>query len=201
MLERKVISSFEYSLLGKDKEGVEYYLERPHWDCGWYWGFGYIETFNENYTDIDSHQHARDFYPKWVLGENSILVDTPFTSRELWVLAEYFKEFYIYKEIAEAYYTGNFGITVRVGTSLKNLDKWKETNNFIKNKIINPIMNIVTGKYEKIKTHFRSNKEFEEYIKKYNDIYYLIQYEFDYNNEINAEFIKVKSFYQNLWEV
>ena len=25
-------------LLGKDEEGIRYWLEEPQWDCGWYWG-------------------------------------------------------------------------------------------------------------------------------------------------------------------
>ena len=31
-------------LLGKDAEGVKYWLEEASWDCNWYYGFGYIET-------------------------------------------------------------------------------------------------------------------------------------------------------------
>lgn len=33
-------------LLGEDKCGDRYWLEEPFWDCGWYWGFGYIETYS-----------------------------------------------------------------------------------------------------------------------------------------------------------
>jgi hypothetical protein len=32
-------------LIGKDKSGTNYWLESPSWDCDWYWGFGYIETY------------------------------------------------------------------------------------------------------------------------------------------------------------
>ncbi len=35
-------------LLGKDSEGISYWLEAPSWDCGWYWGFGYVETYRSN---------------------------------------------------------------------------------------------------------------------------------------------------------
>ena len=49
-------------LLGADAEGTKYWLEAPSWDCGWYYGFGYVETYtNNNYPnrsrDINSHQH------------------------------------------------------------------------------------------------------------------------------------------------
>jgi len=53
-------------LLGKDKHGIYYWLESPKWDCGWYWGFGYIETYTNNKQpqlakDINSHEHANNF--------------------------------------------------------------------------------------------------------------------------------------------
>ena len=49
-------------LLGEDQDGTKYWLEAPHFDCGWYWGFGYIETYTNNRRpdlakDIASHQH------------------------------------------------------------------------------------------------------------------------------------------------
>ena len=49
-------------LIGKDKDGVKYWLEAPSWDCGYYWGFGYVETYTNNNNpskakDITSHQH------------------------------------------------------------------------------------------------------------------------------------------------
>ena len=49
-------------LLGKDGEGVAYWLESASWDCDWYWGGGYVKTYTQNdypelSRDIDSHQH------------------------------------------------------------------------------------------------------------------------------------------------
>ena len=49
-------------LLGADAEGTKYWLEAPSWDCGWYFGFGYVETYTNNNcpskaADINSHQH------------------------------------------------------------------------------------------------------------------------------------------------
>lgn len=52
----------EIYLLGCDSSGQNYWLEAPSWDCNWYWGFGYIETYTNNSNpsiskDIESHQH------------------------------------------------------------------------------------------------------------------------------------------------
>ena len=58
-MEKEVITKFgrKYYLLGKDAEGTKYWLEEPSWDCNWYWGFGYVQTFDRSGNDIDSHQH------------------------------------------------------------------------------------------------------------------------------------------------
>ena len=42
-----------FYLLGRDEEGINYWLEEPSWDCGWYWGFGYVETYTTNEVKAD----------------------------------------------------------------------------------------------------------------------------------------------------
>ena len=62
-LKKEIIEKFgkKYFLLGK-KDGKKYYLEDSYWDCGWYWGLGYVETFNELKIDIESHQHFDNLF-------------------------------------------------------------------------------------------------------------------------------------------
>ena len=93
-------------LLGEDKEGVYYWLEAPSWECDWYWGFGYIETYTNNREpdkskDINTHQHATNFYPEWIIEDGARLIETTFTEKEGWELADLFKQFYLLKEMAE----------------------------------------------------------------------------------------------------
>lgn len=38
-------------LLGVDADGTRYWLEAPSWDCGWYWGFGYVEVYDYEERD------------------------------------------------------------------------------------------------------------------------------------------------------
>jgi hypothetical protein len=105
-------------LLGADKDGVKYWLESPSWDCGWYWGFGYIKTYTNNDNpasskDITSHQHADNFL-EWAIdwnGKERILVDTTFSKEEAWELSELFERFYILKKTAELFGRGNAHIT------------------------------------------------------------------------------------------
>ena len=109
MLEKRKIHRFnrDMYLLGVDDEGIEYWLEEPSWDCGWYWGFGYIETLNKTKTDIESHQHATDFYTEW---KSKVLKQTTFTEAESWGLCELFDDFYTLRELADAqYHNGKLG--------------------------------------------------------------------------------------------
>ena len=62
-MQKKKIYAFGYHyLLGIDSVGIKHYVEAPSWDCGWYWGFGYIESYTNNNSpgtsrDKQSHQH------------------------------------------------------------------------------------------------------------------------------------------------
>lgn len=81
-------------LLGRDKYGTFYWLEAPSWNCGWYWGFGYVETYTNNRSpknskDISSHSHFDG------LMKENYLVETTFNKKELYPL---FEEFYRLKE-------------------------------------------------------------------------------------------------------
>ena len=56
----------EIYLIGIDTDGQKVFLEEPSWDCGWYWGFGYLETYTNNRAitmsrDIQSHSHFNNF--------------------------------------------------------------------------------------------------------------------------------------------
>lgn len=109
-------------LLGKNREGKCVWLEEPKWDCGWYWGFGYLEV----YTNHNNPEKARDirehFHFKGIVGQqeyydtekmcfrNKEYVHNPYDSPQLsettfiyeegWKLAELFKQFYLLQDMA-----------------------------------------------------------------------------------------------------
>lgn len=99
-------------LLGQDAEGINYWLEAPSWDCNWYWGFGYIETYTNNTNpekarDISSHSHANNFMSEYFTewnGSKPILTLKTFTDSEGWEICELFEQFYFLQKAAE-----NFG--------------------------------------------------------------------------------------------
>ena len=126
-------------LLGADSEGIYYWLEAPSWDCGWYWGFGYIETYTNNEKpalskDIDSHQHATDFISRWFTewnGSKPILEVKTFDEKEGWELSELFKQFYFLREAAEMFGRG------KANVAKTKIDAWKDP---IKVKEINEVL-------------------------------------------------------------
>lgn len=105
--------------LGSDAAGVNYWLERASWDCGWYWGFGYVETYTNNANpagsrDVASHQHFDGLFLKnagYVDGFRALLPGTPLSDAEIWQLLELMKTFYILREYADTLERGGAHIT------------------------------------------------------------------------------------------
>lgn len=116
-LEKRTTNAFrkEIYLLGKGKDSLLYWLEAPSWDCDWYWGFGYVETYTNNKRpdlarDINSHQHFDGLFFKKnkcafdVFKE--FFVETPLSDEEIWELVDYMKTFYTLKSVAELFKHG-----------------------------------------------------------------------------------------------
>lgn len=117
MLEKKKSHAFgkDTYLLGKDKDGTYYWLEEAKWDCGWYWGFGYVETYTNNKNpemaiDINSHQHFdRLFFRADKMSYDAFkefFEETVLTDKEIWKLLELMQSFYTAEKYAELVYRG-----------------------------------------------------------------------------------------------
>ena len=114
-MKKKIINKFgKHYLLGINHDGEYVWLEAPSWDCGWYWGFGYLHTYTNNKQpersrDISSHFHfdmflkgpecARDMFKKYF--KTTVLTDS-----EIWELVDYMKTFYTLKEVAHLFKNG-----------------------------------------------------------------------------------------------
>lgn len=103
-----------FYLLGKDQYGRKLWLADASWDCGWYWGFGYVQSFERNRDpskaeDIDMHTHFKNFLMGYSEGGNYVhnpadspnLSEATFSSEEGWKLGELMHQFYLLKEMAE----------------------------------------------------------------------------------------------------
>jgi hypothetical protein len=142
-------------LLGKNKYGELVWLESPSWDCGWYWGFGYVETYTNNKRpdlarDISSHSHFdglvwhKDANNNYVYHINDELNETPLTDYEAWELSDLMKRFYTLRESAEVFHRGNANYTSNTKHDSKNEDLAKYINEVELPKIFARVIEILT---------------------------------------------------------
>ena len=131
-------------LLGEDVDGIKYWLEAPSWDCNWYWGFGYVETYTNNKhpemsKDIESHQHidssflgegnAKDGGYCHNIYDSKLLHKKTFTESEGWELSELFKCFYLLQKYADFKKHGHVNISPSNTTkNMKDLKEWNSIN-------------------------------------------------------------------------
>ena len=120
-MEKKVINKFgTHYLLGRDKQGQYVWLEKESWDCGWYWGFGYLHTFtnNEHPTrskDLASHTHFNSVFMKSPAftkkAFEEYFEETTLTVDEMWILCDYMTIYYTLKDAARLFQCGHGGLT------------------------------------------------------------------------------------------
>lgn len=154
-----------YFLLGKDKDGVKWWLEQEKWSCEWYWGFGYVETFErnvspENAYDINVHTHFDSLFLKsepsileacsnkiYETAWKSLFTQSTLNNEEMWQLFELMKTAYTLKEMAELYHRGGTHITNNpLRKILQNSGKEKEINGALLPKVFQKITELLTPK-------------------------------------------------------
>lgn len=87
------------------------FIERPSWDCGRYWGFGYLERWNNIIGDIDFHTHMDSCFREnkdgrscnWFDGMKDLFDggDVFENDKDRWKFLEIVKTIYSLKETAE----------------------------------------------------------------------------------------------------
>lgn len=87
------------------------FIVRPTWDCGWYWGFGYLERWNARRGDIDFHTHIDSQFSEnkkghrcnWYEGMQELLDqgDVFVDDHDRWKFLEIVKTIYNLKMTAE----------------------------------------------------------------------------------------------------
>lgn len=104
----KTLSNYTKKLIGyNDNQPI--YLSPPSWDCGWYWGFGYLGNNNCHYH-VDGLSKDKNLFDafKEHFGDTLKVRES-----DLWTLCELFRTFYMLKETTEvlgkggAHYTNN----------------------------------------------------------------------------------------------
>lgn len=111
LIDKEVKTRFERKryLLGIRKEdNKKVYLTEASWDCDWYWGFGYVNTFTPRNTY--DHQHFDDlFLEKNIFYSfKEYFKNTTLNDEDIFILLNYMKEFYICKKYAEVLRHGGY---------------------------------------------------------------------------------------------
>ena len=145
----------DYYLLGIDENKTKYYLEASNWDCNWYWGGGYVETFTNNSNpqrskDIASHSHFNYMFfnkNKSAYDEfSTFFKDTPFCNVEIWEILELLKSFYIAREYSDFIYRGGAYYTSNPTQGIiKNNDEYKRINEKVIPQIMAELYKILEG--------------------------------------------------------
>ena len=150
-MEKKKSHAFgkDIYLLGADKEGTLYWLESGSWDCDWYWGFGYVETYTNNRNperakDISSHQHFDGLFFKGKKNAHDLYEEffenIPLTDKELWTLCELMYSFYKARAYADMIHRGGANYTTNPCKEvIQNDNEWLRINR----EVIPAIMNAV----------------------------------------------------------
>lgn len=141
--------------IGQDVNGTNYFLEGVTWDCDWYWGGGYIETYTNNNNpvvsrDIESHQHFDSLFFKGNKNAYDAFKEffpvNPFTDSEIWKICELMKSFYIAREYSDmisrggAHYTSNPAAEI-----IKSSDEYERINKKVIPAIMKELYAILGG--------------------------------------------------------
>jgi len=102
--------------LGNTTQYGRLYLSKHSWDCGWYWGFGYIGN-NSCHMHIDSLIGA-----EYNIG-NIFDKGTPITQDQWWIIRDLFTQAYTLQKAAEVYqYGGHQTTKPGITDCIKNLE-------------------------------------------------------------------------------
>lgn len=106
-------------LLGVTTDHYYVYLQDFSWDCGWYWGGGYVQTYYKNNSSMNTHTHFDSLFfngtSQLVTIPNGIrnidvvrntFAKSSLTENEWWRLMDLMKQFYAHKESASAFHMG-----------------------------------------------------------------------------------------------
>lgn len=125
-------------LLGKTKDNENLYLEKHSWDCGWYWGMGYVGNKNMH-THFDSVFLKDNRY-----NVSDHFSQTKITQNEWWLLRDLFVQAYALKKCAEVYKHGGHQTSKAGVTDLIKNELMENQLNTDLEKILDKIWEIMT---------------------------------------------------------
>ena len=142
-------------LLGRDKDGINYWLEEASWDCEWYWGGGYVETYTNNRNpkkskDIQSHTHFDTLFFK--VGKydynlfNELFVEHPFTKDEVYKILGLMRQFYTIQKYSDLLHVSTLYCTENpVSAVIKSEEEYNRINKTVIPKIMEELYKVLGG--------------------------------------------------------
>lgn len=132
------------------------YLSKHSWDCGWYWGFGYLGNKNL-YFHIESLIESRYIKDslislnKEVNNNKFYNIETIFTKTwidqaDWWILRDLFIQAYALKHCAEVYKYGGHQTTVLGITDIIKNESMQDTINKDLEKVLDTIWQYLLDK-------------------------------------------------------
>ena len=120
------------------------YLRAPSWDCGWYWGFGYLGN-NRTHYHLSGYANGRNINMYDALKEDYKLNKN--IEDNLWLFCELVKTAYALKETAEVLGRGGSHYTDNpVKDIIKNEEEVERINGVVLPAIFDEIDKILSGK-------------------------------------------------------
>lgn len=145
----------KYQFLLGVKDGETYWLEKASWDCDWYWGLGYVESYRGHGRSDKSwrgHTHFDSLFlrpAKFVDGFKEFFDDTPLTDKEIWTLLELMQSAYTARRYSDMLHTGGAHITTNPARDIIHDNaEYKRINKKVIPSIMNEVYKLLLASYE-----------------------------------------------------
>ena len=133
------------------------WLRKPHFDCGWYWGLGYLAS-KGIHTHFDSEFKR---YKNFIDGA----IATPYTDKERWTIYELMTQLYSLRKYADMMHSNGAHITSTNGAidlfAEDNFKEYQRICNVLIPTVWNKLVDIMVYDDEK---HDRAEKRKKLYV-------------------------------------
>ena len=142
-------------------DGEPAYLQEATFDCGWYWGIGYVETFTnerqpERSRDISMHTHfdylmdsQRNQFGgtmNWWDAFKNVFRTTLLKDSEIWTVVEIMKSLYTARKYSDMIHRGGSNYTSNpVAETINNDTEYKRINEKVIPALLDALYKILDG--------------------------------------------------------
>jgi len=131
---------FKLCQLGKHGDEIEYLYDFS-WDCGWYWGGGYVGNKNLHHHFNGLKEGNINLYDAFT----QYYSETKLSEHEIWRLCDLMKQFYSYRSSAECFKHGGHYTSSGRNDAEINKDLSETINNHIKTVIIPEVRELLAN--------------------------------------------------------